>query len=238
MTATVPILQACHVRKVFSGGVVALDGVDMDVAPGEWLAITGASGSGKTTLLQLFAALDKPDSGRVLYKGDDIGLIKDLNAYRRRSIGVIFQLHNLLPHLDVRDNIEVAMLGSHVAGRLRADRVTELVCEVGLEDQQLRKPPELSGGERQRAAIARALANSPEVLLADEPTGSLDPDHVARLVDLLDQLNRQRGVTIVMVTHDQSVAARAGRIVSLVSGRLVGTSSERTRRAHSETSSP
>ena len=220
MTADNPILQARHVHKHFAGGVVALNGVNLAIFRGEWLAITGTSGSGKTTLIQLFAALDKPDSGEVLYNGSDLATLKDLDGYRRQSIGIVFQLHNLLPHLNIRDNIEVAMLGAHVSGRTRAVRVNELVAQVGLETQQLRKPPELSGGERQRAAIARALANSPEVLLADEPTGSLDPDHVARLVNLLEDLNHQQGMTIVMVTHDQAVAARAGRVVILDAGRL------------------
>ena len=220
MTAAEPILQARKVRKLFGTDVVALDGVDLDIFAGDWLAITGTSGSGKTTLLQLFAALDAPSSGRILYKGADLAKLHDLDGYRRQSIGIVFQLHNLLPHLNVRDNIEVAMLGTHLAGRARAARVSELITEVGLEGEQLRKPPELSGGERQRAASARALANSPDVLLADEPTGSLDPEHVARLVDLLGDLNRRYRMTIVMVTHDAAVAAQAGRTVALRAGEL------------------
>lgn len=220
MTEAAAILQARQVRKVFPGGVVALDGVDLDIEAGEWLAITGTSGSGKTTLLQLFAALDTPDAGQVLYKGVDLATLEDIDHYRRQSIGVVFQLHNLLPHLSVRDNIEVAMLGTHLGRRDRVARVTQLIAEVGLEEQQLRRPPELSGGERQRAAIARALANSPAVLLADEPTGSLDPEHVARLVDLLERLHSERGATIVMVTHDRAVARRASRVVNLAEGRL------------------
>ena len=220
MTVITPMLQACQVRKVFGSQVVALDDIDLDILPGDWVAITGTSGSGKTTLLQLFAALDSPTAGRILYKGTDLANLKDLDGYRRSSIGIVFQLHNLMPHLSVRDNIEVAMLGTHLGRRARAVRVSELVAEVGLSDQQLRKPPELSGGERQRAAIARALANSPEVLLADEPTGSLDPDHVGRLVDLLGTLNRGHGMTIVMVTHDSEVASRAERVVTLGGGKI------------------
>ena len=220
MTVAAPILQARRVRKAFGSQVIVLDDVDLDVYPGDWVAITGTSGSGKTTLLQLFAALDIPTAGQIFYQGTDLAALRDLDNYRRRSIGVVFQLHNLLAHLNVRDNIEVAMLGTHLSGWARAARVSELVHEVGLEDQQLRKPPELSGGERQRAAIARALANSPEVLLADEPTGSLDPDHVTRLVELLDDLNHQNGTTIVMVTHDTAVAAQAGRVVTLQAGKI------------------
>jgi putative ABC transport system ATP-binding protein len=220
MTAAIPILQARQVRKLFGRDVVALDRVNLDIFSGDWLAITGTSGSGKTTLLQLFAALDTPSSGQILYKGADLAKLHDLDDYRRKSIGIVFQLHNLLPHLNVRDNIEVAMMGTHLAARTRASRVSDLIAQVGLEDQQLRKPPELSGGERQRAGIARALANSPDVLLADEPTGSLDPEHVARLVDLLGDLNRQYRTTIVMVTHDAAVAAQASRTVVLRAGKL------------------
>ena len=223
MTAAAPILQAKQVRKVFGSQVVALDGVDLDVHRGDWLAVTGTSGSGKTTLLQMFAALDTPTSGQILYNGVDLAALGDLDGYRRRSIGIVFQLHNLLPHLNVRDNIEVAMLGTHRSGRSRSARVSELVSQVGLDDQQLRKPPELSGGERQRAAIARALANSPDVLLADEPTGSLDPDHVARLIQLLRDLNTRDHTTIVMVTHDSAVAAQATRSVTLDAGKLTET---------------
>lgn len=215
-----PVLQACAVRKEFEGGVVALAGVDLDVGAGEWLAVTGGSGSGKTTLLHLFAALDKPTSGRILHRGEDVEEI-DPDAYRRFSIGMVFQLHNLLAHLDVRDNIEIAMLGSHLSRRERAARVDRLVGEVGLEDQQLRRPPQLSGGERQRAAIARALANDPQVLLADEPTGSLDRAHVSRLMELLGDRNRRSGMAIVMVTHDAEVASEADRLVRLEGGRLV-----------------
>ena len=220
MTTTTPILQARQVRKVFGSEVIALDGVDLEMAAGDWVAITGTSGSGKTTLLQLFAALDNPTSGQILHKGTDLATIHDIDAYRRQSIGIVFQLHNLLPHLNVRDNIEVAMMGTHLGSRSRAARVSELVIDVGLEYQQFRKPPELSGGERQRAAIARALANSPEILLADEPTGSLDPAHVALVIDLLARVNRDHGMTIAMVTHDGEVANRAGRVVSLDAGRL------------------
>lgn len=215
-----PILQARQVVKVFGSDVVAVDRVDLDVTAGEWLAITGSSGSGKTTLLQLFAGLDTPTSGQVRFEGIDLKALHNLDRYRRNSIGIVFQLHNLLAHLSVRDNIEVAMLGATLNRRDRISRVSQLVHETGLDDQQLRRPPELSGGERQRAAIARALANSPKVLLADEPTGSLDPDHVERLIGLLEHLNREEGMTIVMVTHDREVARRAGRVVEMHSGRL------------------
>ncbi|MDA8047801.1 MAG: ABC transporter ATP-binding protein [Actinomycetota bacterium] len=216
-----PILQAVAVRKAFGPDVVALDRVDLTVVRGEWLAVSGTSGAGKSTLLQLFAALDHPTSGRILYRGQDLASMGDLDHYRRRVVGVVFQLHHLLPHLSVRDNIEIAMMGRHLSRRDRVARVSELVAAVGLEAQQIRRPPELSGGERQRAAIARALANSPEVLLADEPTGSLDPENVTRLLGLLETLNRESRTTIVMVTHDRDVAERAGRLIHIDAGRIV-----------------
>jgi len=219
MDSVAPLFEAQSVSKHF-GTVTALDGVCMSVDPGDWLAISGSSGSGKTTLLQLFAALEVPSQGKVLYKGHDLANLHDLNGYRRTSIGIVFQLHNLLPHLDVRGNIEIVMYGTHRHGRERVDHVTELLDPVGLLDQQDRKPPELSGGERQRAAIARALANDPEVLLADEPTGSLDPDHVDQLLRLIQSLNRDRQMAIVMVTHDRDVARRADRIIHLEAGKV------------------
>lgn len=220
-----PVLEARDVRKVFGSGVTALAGVDLTVYGGDWVALTGPSGAGKTSLLHLFAALDSPTSGQVLYQGRDLSSLRDLDTYRRTQIGIVFQLHNLLPHLNVRDNIEVAMMGTGLSHRARIARIDQLVHEVGLDDQQLRSPPELSGGERQRAAIARALANDPQVLLADEPTGSLDPDHVGRLLHLLEHLNQERHMTIVMVTHDPDVAARSGRVVTLAAGKITTTTS-------------
>ena len=219
MDSVTPLLEARSVSKHF-GAVSALDSVTLSIDPGEWVAISGSSGSGKTTLLQLFAGLEVPSQGEVLYKGHDLAHLHDLNGYRRTSIGIVFQLHNLLPHLDVRGNIEIVMYGTHRHGHIRVDRVTELLDAVGLMDQQDRKPPELSGGERQRAAIARALANDPEVLLADEPTGSLDPDHVDQLIRLIQSLNQDRQMAIVMVTHDRDVARRADRIIHLEAGKV------------------
>ena len=147
MDSVAPLFEAQSVSKHF-GTVTALDGVCMSVDPGDWLAISGSSGSGKTTLLQLFAALEVPSQGKVLYKGHDLANLHDLNGYRRTSIGIVFQLHNLLPHLDVRGNIEIVMYGTHRHGRERVDHVTELLDPVGLLDQQDRKPPDSSGGLR------------------------------------------------------------------------------------------
>jgi putative ABC transport system ATP-binding protein len=213
------LLEARRVSKVF-GAVTALDEVTLTVDPGEWVAITGASGSGKTTLLQLFAALEAPTKGQIVCRGQDLAGLRDLNHYRRKTVGIVFQLHNLLPHLDVRGNVEIVMYGTHHGRHQRVEKVNELLDSLDLIAQQDRKPPELSGGERQRVAIARALANDPEALLADEPTGSLDSDHVERLLQILESLDRERHMAIVMVTHDIEVAGRADRVLRLDAGHM------------------
>ena len=214
-----PILEAVDVHVTY-GTVRALDGASLAVGAGEWVAVTGPSGSGKSTLLQLFAALDHPVAGQIRFRGHDLGTGRALDAYRRRDIGLVFQLHNLLPHLDAHRNVEVAMFGTDRHRTTRRREAAELLAQLHLQAQANRFPPELSGGERQRVAIARALANRPAILLADEPTGSLDADSVANVVGLLRRLHRE-GLTIVMVTHDQEVARTADRVVSLEGGRIL-----------------
>lgn len=219
MDSRSPLLEARSVSKTF-GHVTALDHVDLSVAPGEWIALVGPSGSGKSTLLQLLGSLETPDEGSIVYKGTELGKLRNLNVYRRHAVGMVYQLHNLLPHLDVAGNVEVALYGSHLRGRARAARVTELLEQLALSDMHDRKPPELSGGERQRVAIARAICNGPEVLLADEPTGSLDPQSVSHLVSLFAGLKAEQNMSIIMVTHDQEVARMADRVLILEDGRL------------------
>ena len=168
-----PCIVARDVRKTYDGGrVVALDRATFTVAPGEIVALMGPSGSGKSTLLHLLAGLEQPDGGSLCVEGVDLGHLRHPDRYRRFTVGLVFQLHNLLPHLSVRRNVEVAMMSTH--RRDAAARAGELLREFGLDGYTERRPPELSGGQRQRVAIARALANEPRVLLADEPTGSLD----------------------------------------------------------------
>ncbi len=227
-----PILEARSVNKAF-GNVVALDNVDLSITAGEWIAIVGPSGSGKSTLLQLLGSLETPDEGSILYKGTELTNL-NLNSYRRQSIGMVYQLHNLLPHLDVAGNVEVALYGSHRRGRSRATRVTELLDELALMEMHNRKPPELSGGERQRVAIARAICNWPEVLLADEPTGSLDPQSVRHLVSFFAKMKAERNMSIVMVTHDREVAHMADRVLVLEDGRLGRGTAKVTARGLSE----
>ena len=207
-------------REYQTGRVRALDGTNLTIARGEWVAITGPSGSGKSTLLQLIAALDQPTDGAVIVNGHDLRSISSLDRYRREVVGLVFQLHNLLPHLDARRNIEIAMFGTHRSRRHRRERAEALLAEVHLADKANRKPPELSGGERQRIALARALANEPEILLADEPTGSLDPASVEQTLALFEHLRADSGITIVMVTHDRGVASAADRVVNMVAGRI------------------
>ena len=215
--------------KEFPGASVrALDHANLTVERGEWVAISGASGSGKSTLLHLLAALDRPTSGRLRVLGQDLRELRDVDGYRRTTVGLVFQLHNLLAHLDACQNVEIAMMGTHRSARERHARAMELLAEVQLGDKALRKPPELSGGERQRVALARALANEPRVVLADEPTGSLDPIAVRQTLDLFARLRDEHGVTVVMVTHDVDVAAAADRVVRLEAGRFVERSTSGT----------
>ena len=216
-----PVIEAIGVTKRFEGGrITALAGLDLRVGCGEFVAITGRSGCGKSTLLHLLAALDRPTSGEIRVNGHSLqGL--DLDRYRRHEVGLVFQLHNLLPHLTALQNVAVATIGAGLRYRAQLARAEELLAEVGLADRARQRPPKLSGGERQRVAIARALANRPTLMLADEPTGSLDTESVADVLSLLARLRAEHGMTILMVTHDRLVAEAADRVVRMVDGRVV-----------------
>jgi putative ABC transport system ATP-binding protein len=216
-----PSIEAIDVGKAFDRGVVrALDGATFTVRSAEYVTITGPSGSGKSTLLSLIAALDRPDSGTLRVARHDIARLRDADAYRRAQVGLVFQLHNLLPYRDAQQNVEIAMIGTGTKRRDERTRAAELLASVGLEGYDHRRPPEMSGGERQRVAIARALANRPSLLLADEPTGSLDSASVRMVLDLLRRLRDEQHVTIVVVTHDPTVAAAADRVIYLRDGRV------------------
>ncbi len=205
------------VTRIYPGNVTALAGLDLSVRSGEMVAITGPSGCGKSTLLHLLAAIDTPTSGSVTVDGHDLARLRDLSGFRRHVVGLVFQFHNLLPQLSAVSNVELPMFGTGRSARQRRARARELLVEVDLGDCESRLPTELSGGERQRVAIARALANDPKVLLADEPTGSLDSASTERFMTLLGRLG-SRGVTIVLVTHDHDVAAHAHRVVEMRDG--------------------
>ena len=215
-----PVIRVRSVRKAFDEGrIVALDGMDLEVAEGEFVAIVGPSGCGKSTLLHLVAALDQPDGGSIEVAGHELASGHDLTHYRARHVGMIFQLHNLLPTLTAEENVQVPMLELGLSRRERRVRARQLLSAVGLSDREHSRPPELSGGERQRVAIARALANDPPILLADEPTGSLDSEAGRRVLELLEELRQTRGLTLVLVTHDAAVARLADRVVRMLDGR-------------------
>ena len=219
-----PLVAVRSVCKDFDDGAVpALRGVDVTVAEGEWLAVTGPSGCGKSTLLHLIAALDRPTSGTVTVGGQDLSRLRDAAAYRRTQVGLVFQLHDLLPNLTAGQNVEVAMFGCERSRTRRRARARQLLADVDLAGREQRQPTKLSGGERQRVAIARALANDPPLLLADEPTGNLDTVAVQRVVALLERLRADNPrLTVIMVTHDGWVASRADRVVELCDGVVVG----------------
>jgi putative ABC transport system ATP-binding protein len=201
--------------------VVALQGLDLYVEPGELMAIVGASGSGKSTLLGLVAGLDAPSTGRIVLHGVDITALSEeaLARLRGEKIGIVFQFFHLLPSLTALENVLVPM---EIAGLADAGRRADaLIREVGLADRARHYPSQLSGGEQQRVAIARALANDPPILLADEPTGNLDSVTGHQVIDLLVDVNRRRGCTLLLVTHDPELAARADEVIVLRDGRLV-----------------
>jgi putative ABC transport system ATP-binding protein len=216
-----PIIETIELCKQYDRGHVrALQGADLRVEGGEFVALSGPSGCGKSTLLHLLAALDRPTSGTILIRGRDLSKRRDRNRYRRLEVGIVFQLHNLIPRLSAQENVELAMFGTHHGPRARSERARDLLTALELGRIGDRTPPRLSGGERQRVAIARALANRPAILLADEPTGNLDPDSIEVVLSLFDGARDRDGTTVIMVTHDPAVAARADRVVHLRDGRV------------------
>jgi putative ABC transport system ATP-binding protein len=217
-----PVFEAVGLIKEFDGGKVrALRGADFKINDGEFVAIVGPSGSGKTTLLQMLGALDRPDSGTLFYRGKSLVDLNDDAAYRAHEIGFIFQSFHLLPTFTAIENVEIPMFENHQSRSRRTARALELLKLVGLEERVDHFPAKLSGGERQRVAIARSLANSPSVLLADEPTGNLDSKNAVVVLDLLSDLHRQRQMTLILITHDMSVARRASRAIQMKDGRIV-----------------
>ena len=208
------------VSKSFEGGSVrALEAASLRLARGEFVALTGPSGSGKSTLLNLIGALERPDGGTIVVGGRDLSGIEDLAGYRAATVGFVFQLHHLIPTLSARENVEVPIIGrARRPGRV--ERAAELLAEVGLAHRLEASPATLSGGERQRVAIARALANEPQLLLADEPTGGLDSETGARVMELLFRLRDQREMTVLLVTNDEHLGRQADRMLRLRDGRV------------------
>jgi len=221
------ILEVRDVKKSYENGTIeALRGVSLGIAQGDFLAITGASGSGKSTLLHLLGGLDTPTEGTVLFRGQPIGKSQngvasiDLDTYRATSAGFIFQSFHLLPSLNALENVQVPMLGTGSHPHNREERARVLLIELGLEHRLRQYPTQLSAGERQRVAIARSLVNEPQVLLADEPTGNLDSVNSAKILEILAQVQQRHGTTLIMVTHDLSIAATAHRHVAMRDGRI------------------
>ncbi len=215
------------VRRYFDRGrVQALDGIDLTVRVGEKVAVAGPSGCGKSTMLHLIAALDTPSSGTIRVGDLDLRNVRRLAAYRRNHVGLVFQMHHLLPQLTAVQNVEVAMLGTGRTREERMRRAWELLADVDMAGRERRYPNMLSGGERQRVAVARALANEPELLLADEPTGALDQRAVDRVLELFGAVASSRpGMSMIIVTHDPKVAASADRVVRMTDGRIVDSGS-------------
>jgi len=213
-----PILKGDDLRKVYPDGAVeALRGVSIAIEPGESVAVVGPSGCGKTTLLHLLGGLDEPTSGRVFHRGKPLSEI-DRDQYRAREIGFVFQSFHLLPTLSAVENVQVPMFEMGWPPRERAKRAASLVEQVGMSHRRDHPPSRLSVGERQRIAIARALANDPSILLADEPTGNLDSRTQAEILELLEGFRRSQGLTLLIVTHSAEVAAAADRIVRMRDG--------------------
>lgn len=221
------LIQVRQLFKSYGNGtkhVEVLKGVDLTFSRGEKAAIVGASGVGKTTFLHVLGTLDRPTSGKVLYEGKDIFALneKDLAQFRNREIGFVFQFHHLLPEFSALENTMMPCLIQGIPGKEAASRAEAILALVGLKERLVHKPGELSGGEQQRVAVARALVLEPKVLLADEPTGNLDTRTGESVFDLLSELNRIKGVTLVVVTHNLKLAEKLSRRIQLIDGKAFG----------------
>lgn len=222
------IIDLKGIKKRFFEGteneIEVLKGIDLQVYEGEFVSIVGASGSGKSTLMNIIGALDRASEGSYLLDGVDINQADDneLSHIRNKKIGFVFQTYNLIPRISALKNVERPMLYAKVPGAERTERAKELLKLVGMEDRMKHNPDELSGGQKQRVAIARAMANHPAILLADEPTGALDSKTGRLIMDIFHQLNREQGMTIVLITHSDSLAEETRRIFTLMDGEIIG----------------
>jgi ABC-type lipoprotein export system ATPase subunit len=215
------IIEIKNLTKGFeSSKIMALNGIDLEIKKGEFVSIIGPSGSGKSTLLNMIGALDKPDQGSLIVAGNNLTQKKDLSNFRSKEIGFVFQLHNLIPNITVLENVVIPMYGTGQSSKYMKERALKLLDFVGLSEKIKRNPTELSGGERQRVAIARALANEPSIILADEPTGSLDSKTGQMILDRLRKLHEKENVTLIIVTHDMNVASLADRTIEVLDGKV------------------
>lgn len=218
------IIEIKNLEKSYENGhIKALNGIDLNIKKGEFVSIIGPSGSGKSTLLNMLGALDIAENGTINVAGYDLTNNKKLDEFRSEKIGFIFQLHNLIPNLSVVENVEIPMFETNLSGKDRRSRALELLDTVGLKDKAKSRPTKLSGGERQRVAIARALANNPSIILADEPTGSLDSRTSKKILEQLNKLYKEKNVTLIMVTHDMNVAKLADRVIEVLDGKILNS---------------
>ena len=221
-----PLIEARGLTKTYMSGerqLTVIDGLDLSVSAGETVAIVGASGTGKSTLLHLLGGIDRPSAGEILFEGRRLDALSAtaLARYRNAAVGFVFQFHFLMPDFTALENVQMPLLLGGERGGPAARRAAELLADVGLADRGHHRPGELSGGEQQRVAIARAIARAPQLLLADEPTGNLDRATGEAIFSLLQRLNRERGLTLVVVTHNGELALACGRTLTLDSGRFV-----------------
>jgi ABC-type lipoprotein export system ATPase subunit len=215
------IITTKNLVKIFEEGLVrALDGVTLEIFEEEFIAIMGPSGCGKSTLLHILGGLDRPTSGEVLVGGIDLCTVKNLDSFRAKKIGLVFQLHNLIPVLTACENVQIPMFELKLSSKERNEKAEKLLTLIGLDDRKDFVPTKLSGGERQKVAIARALANDPKVILADEPTGNLDSVSGNEIIQMFQRLNKD-GRTIVLVTHDKEIAEHANIIYYMKDGRIL-----------------
>ena len=226
------IMNAVEIKDLYKsyekGKIKALNGINLTIKEGEFVSIIGPSGSGKSTLLNMLGALDIPDSGVINVAGKDLKSDKKLNKFRAEQIGFIFQLHNLIPNINVRENIEIPMYTQKLSSSKMKERSLKLLEDVGLYDKADILPNKLSGGERQRVAIARALANNPSIILADEPTGSLDSKTSNKILKLLINLHKDKKATLIIVTHDMDVAKLADRYIEVLDGKIISPNSDKS----------
>jgi putative ABC transport system ATP-binding protein len=237
-----PLISVQDLTKIYRVGDVSIDavrGVTLDIAPGEFVSVVGPSGSGKSTLMHILGCLDSPSSGRYLLGGRDVSRLSDddLSAIRNQQIGFVFQGFNLLARTSALENVELPLLysnGGRVSSAERRRRARAALAGVGLTDRESHYPNQLSGGQQQRVAIARALLNSPSILLADEPTGNLDSRTSVEVMEIFQRLREERGITIVLITHEQQVAEYGSRIIWFKDGRVTSDRPNGSRRAVDE----
>lgn len=216
------IIEIKNLKKSYEDGhIKALNGIDLTIEEGEFVSIIGPSGSGKSTLLNMLGTLDLPDSGSINVAGYDLLSNTKLNEFRGDKLGFIFQLHNLIPNISVVENVEIPMFTKEWSSKQMRERALNLLDIVGLKDKAKQMPNKLSGGERQRVAIARALANEPSIILADEPTGSLDSKTSNKILKQLTKLHKEENVTLIVVTHDMNVAKLADRVIEVLDGKII-----------------